>query len=91
MEIKDARNQIDEIDRELTALFEKRMRLAAEIAEDKRQNGLPVLDAAREREVIERLTADCDPEMKGYIEELYLTVFRLSRSYQQTLLEKEDI
>ncbi len=89
MNINDARKEIDSIDRELTALFEKRMKLSAKIAGYKRENGLPVLDSSREREIVERLTADADPEMKGYIGELYLTVFRLSKEYQQKLLDAE--
>ena len=50
MELKDYRREMDRIDRELTALFVRRMRLAEEIAAWKRENAVPVLDAARERE-----------------------------------------
>ncbi|MBQ7160203.1 MAG: chorismate mutase, partial [Clostridia bacterium] len=46
MDIKEARKEIDAVDCELTALFEKRMKLAAEIAEYKRQNAKAVFDPA---------------------------------------------
>ena len=86
MDIKEARKEIDAVDCELTALFEKRMKLAAEIAEYKRQNAKAVFDPAREREIINRVTSEVDPEMERYAKTLYLTLFDLSRSYQKKLL-----
>ena len=44
------------------------MRLAAEIATYKRENGLPVGDPAREREILERAAAQAGPELARYIE-----------------------
>ena len=58
MDMTDYRERIDEIDRELTALFARRMEVAAQIAAYKRENGLPVLDERRERELL--------PDPKAY-------------------------
>ena len=50
MDLKDYRQQIDKIDDELVKLFCARMDVAAQIADYKKENGLPILVPARERE-----------------------------------------
>ena len=47
MDLKDYRNQIDEIDDELVRLFAKRMEVSAQIADYKKANGLPIYVPAR--------------------------------------------
>ena len=42
MDLNDYRKQIDEIDSQLLDLFERRMELAKDIADYKKQNNLPV-------------------------------------------------
>lgn len=86
MDIKDARKKIDEIDGQIIKLFIERMNTAAEVAEYKKQNGKAVFDPAREREIINRVTAEATPELESYAKTLYLTLFDISRSYQKKLL-----
>ena len=50
MELQELRNEINRIDGEMLALLERRLAVCRAIAEDKRQNGLPVRDPARETE-----------------------------------------
>lgn len=52
--IDDYRNKIDEIDKEITRLFEERMDIVIKVGEYKKQNNLPVFNKAREDEVIEK-------------------------------------
>ena len=85
MDMNEYRNQIDEIDAQLTALFQKRMDTAAKIAEYKKENGLPVFDPARERAKLADVASKVRPEFQGYAESLYSTLFDLSRSYQRKL------
>ncbi|MBQ4089613.1 MAG: chorismate mutase [Clostridia bacterium] len=85
MDMTDYRKQIDEIDAQLTALFQKRMDTAAQIAAYKKENGLPVFDPARERAKLADVASKVRPEMQGYTESLYSTMFDLSRSYQRKL------
>ena len=49
------RQEIDEIDRQITGLFEKRMLVAADVAEYKRMTGKAVFDKAREDEKLATL------------------------------------
>lgn len=50
--IDDYRNKIDEIDKEITRLFEERMDIVIKVGEYKKQNNLPVFYKVREDEVI---------------------------------------
>lgn len=53
-DIDDYRNRIDEIDREITKLFEERMNTVIKIADYKKANNLPIFNRDRENEVIEK-------------------------------------
>ena len=50
MDLEELRLQIDEVDDQLIKLVEKRMDIAAGIAEYKKTNNIPVLNSKRERE-----------------------------------------
>ncbi|HJP33188.1 MAG: chorismate mutase [Candidatus Latescibacteria bacterium] len=55
MDISDWRGRIDEVDQKLIELVNQRLEFAIEIGRIKRASGQQVRDAARERELIERL------------------------------------
>ena len=55
MDLDQIRKDIDQIDQELVALLERRMVCVGQIVEYKEQQGLPVLDQGREREVLEKV------------------------------------
>ena len=54
MDLNDYRREMDEIDAQLLAAFERRMDVAGKIAEYKKAHDMPVLDARREKEKLER-------------------------------------
>ena len=82
-ELEKARAEIDLCDREMAALFVRRMAAVEHIADYKTAAGLPVLDAAREAEVIRR---NCDALGDSpYTEEyraLLTAMMAISRGYQ---------
>ena len=82
MEINELRSQIDNIDDELVKLFCRRMEVSEQIAEYKRQNNLPILVPAREREKLQDVSSKAGTEMANYTRVLYSMIFELSRSYQ---------
>ena len=82
MELKDLRAEIDNIDDEMVRLFGARMEIAAQIADYKKEHGLPILVPAREAEKLLDVAEKAGPEMADYTKELYATLFRLSREYQ---------
>ena len=90
MELNELRGKIDAIDREITRLFDERMQIAAEIAAYKRENNLPVLDAAREREKLCAIAESVRPEMREYTLNLYSAIFAQSRGYQEALNRAQE-
>lgn len=76
------REELDSIDIKLTSLLERRLELAAEIGQMKRELGLPIYDAAREREVLQS-RGDWLPEKREQVEELFTTLMKLSREEQE--------
>ncbi len=86
MDINDLRIQINDIDKDLTALFNKRMDVSLQIAKYKIENNIPVLDKTREREILERAAARSEPDIKNYARILYSDILNLSRSYQHKII-----
>ena len=82
MELKDLRNQIDEIDNELVGLFTKRMEISAQVADYKKANNMPIHVPAREREILQEVAKKAGQDMENYARVLYSMIFELSRSYQ---------
>ena len=82
MDLQELRGQIDEIDNQLVSLFTKRMAVSAAIGDFKKENKLPVLVPAREREKLADVAQKAGPEMANYTRVLYSMLFELSRSYQ---------
>ena len=86
MDLQDYRNKLDTIDAEIVTLFKFRMETAAQIAAYKKEHGLPVLAAGREKEILERVRAMSGEELAPYASTLFETLMYLSREYQKTLL-----
>lgn len=86
MDLNDYRKQIDDIDRQLLALFGQRMEVAAAIAAYKKEHDLPVLDGKREREKLLDVAAKTPDDLKDYAVSLYSLLFELSRSHQTRML-----
>lgn len=82
MDITELRTEIDDIDRELVSLFCRRMGLAAQIADYKKANNLPILVPTREREILQSVAKQAGQDMDSYARVLYSLLFELSRSYQ---------
>ena len=80
------REEINAVDSQMVELFKKRMAIAASVAEYKKEKGLPVLDAARERALLARISDMAGAEFDGYARTLYHTMLDVSRAYQYTRL-----
>lgn len=64
-----ARQEINEIDKEMAKLFERRMKAAEQVAEHKKSVGMPIFDEKREREVIAR---NCEYVSDPVVREYYV-------------------
>lgn len=82
MDLNELRVEMDKIDDQLVNLFGQRMDVAAQIADYKKENNLPILHPIREREKLQDVAEKAGPEMANYTRVLYSMLFELSRSYQ---------
>ena len=87
MDLKQYRDKIDGIDRQLIELFTERMKASAKIADYKKINNLPVLDEDREKELLEKIAQLSDGEYREYCLRLYERILEISRDYQQSLID----
>ena len=89
MSLSHIRNRIDQIDDQLLTLFLQRMECSRQVAEIKMQQNLPILNAAREEEILSDLSQKAGP-FADKVRALYATIFDLSRAYQQELMGKGE-
>ena len=81
-----AREEIGSIDAEMAALFCRRMQAVGRVAAYKKDTGMPVLDGARERALIERNCALVQEAYRDSYLQFLQHVLQLSREYQLRLL-----
>ncbi|MDO4438336.1 MAG: prephenate dehydratase domain-containing protein [Eubacteriales bacterium] len=90
MNLDDIRKDIDEVDKGLTQLFVKRMKLAEEVAVYKKENGMRVFDKSRERAVRNKISKLAGEEMADYADVLYNSIFDISRAYQHQIIGSDS-
>ena len=89
MELDQIRQQINQIDDQLVALYLKRLGLVAEVARCKDEADAAIDNPVREKAIIYRLTKDiADDNRKLYVKDLYGCIFTASKSYQSALLHR---
>ncbi len=91
-DLLELRDQIDEIDREIVRLFEKRMDVCHQVAEYKIANGKKVLDREREMEKLKVLGGLAHNDFNRHgVQELFQQIMSMSRKLQYQLLAKEGV
>ena len=86
--LEQARNTIDDIDQEMAALFQRRMKAVEVIAEYKRAHHLPIMDQNREQSVITRgVNAMASEELRTYYAEFLRGLLDVSKHYQANLTD----
>ena len=91
-QLMQARAEIDRIDAELARLFEARMQAVEGVIAYKQATGMPVLDAGREEQVIEKNTARIErAELRDYYAQWQKDLMALSRQYQSRVLGRDRV
>ena len=91
MNIEYYRTEIDEIDRELLRLLNRRARLAMKVGGLKRVAGLPCSDPERERVVLRTLQqANGGPLDTRAISRLFRRIIRESKRVESEIVSAED-
>ena len=87
--LEQARAEIDTVDAQLAALFERRMAAVLQVAEYKRAHGLPVYDAARETAVLEKAAARIqDPALRPYYKDHVQNLMDVAKQYEAVVLSQ---
>lgn len=84
MELSEIREKIDTVDEALLKLFLERMALSEDVAAAKAEQGLPISNRTREREILAKVTAEAG-DKERYAYHLFTTLFHLSRARQAEL------
>lgn len=84
------REKINEIDNKIVELWKERMETCLSVAQYKKENNLPVLDAKRETELLNRIGNMAGEELEVYSRVLYDTIMTVSKSYQHKYLSNDN-
>lgn len=89
MELSEIRQEIDRIDEEILRLFCRRMDCAGQVAAYKAENGMPVLNPAREQQIIDRVRQN-GGEYGDAAAIVYSSLMEVSRALQHRKLASGD-
>lgn len=85
--LEELRVELDQVDDQMAALFEKRMDLCKQVGQYKVKNGRKVFDRQREREKLTSVASKVSSDFnKKGIQELYEQLMSMSRKLQYQLL-----
>ncbi len=87
MDLRECRSEIDKINKDMLRLFLRRMEISDNVAKYKAENGLPILNRAREREILAEMTELAGEELENYVKVFYSVIMDLSRSRQSALIK----
>ncbi|MBR2452818.1 MAG: prephenate dehydratase [Clostridia bacterium] len=90
-ELEKLRCEIDEIDSQLLPLFLKRMECSKKVADYKKKNSLPVLDKARENEILNEKAASVSPDKASFVRAFFSSIMSISRKAQRQLLSDNNL
>lgn len=91
-DLKELRDEIDVIDRQIVELFEKRMAVSKEVAEYKISTGKKVFDRNREVAKIDTVKSLTHNEFNKHgVEELFQQIMAMSRKLQYQLLAENGV
>ncbi|MFI3255018.1 MAG: prephenate dehydratase domain-containing protein [Eubacteriales bacterium] len=90
--LQEAREEIDKIDQEMASLFLRRMTAVKKVVTHKIAHHLPILDSAREQQVIEKnLALFPEEELKGFYQDFITHNMAVARSLQLKIMAKDRI
>ena len=88
-ELEKCRVEIDEIDRKIIELYEKRMNIVKRVTQYKIKNSIPVLDSSRESKMLEKnLNLINEIEFKKYYPSVLNGFLKASKDMQNELIDK---
>jgi chorismate mutase/prephenate dehydratase len=89
-DLTDVRVEIDEVDAQILALFERRMDLAQDVATYKQAHGLPVIDRGRERAKLAEIQKQAPEDLASGACVLFNLLMELSSASQAYRLSQDS-
>lgn len=86
MDLNEIRKKIDNLDKQLLALFEERMELCTQVAQYKKVNNLPVFQGNRETEILERVSKESIPKFQKSSQKFFISLLDISKQLQMQLI-----
>lgn len=82
-DLEELREEIDSIDKQMVALLEKRIEAVLNVAKYKMKNSMPILNAEREKQVIEKNIANLNnKQFSSATEDFFKAVMSISRNLE---------
>ena len=89
-QLRELRDQIDVIDRDILELLAQRLRLVMRVGDYKRANGLAIYDAERERDLLARVAnAAPSPLEPAMAQRIFQCVIQESRDLEKRHVERK--
>ncbi len=90
MDLLELRGEIDGIDKQIVALYERRMEVCTQVAEYKLKNGKKILDKAREEEKLAKIKSMAHSDFNALgLAELFEQIMAMSRKLQYQKLAEQ--
>lgn len=87
--LEQARKEINNVDKQIVKLFEKRMMAVEKIAKYKIANNLPILDSSREKQLLKKnLSLFSKKKYAKYYKDVFTGFLKASKSMQRKLIKK---
>lgn len=91
-QLEEARGRINQLDAELARLFEERMTAVEQVIAYKAEHNLPVFDAERERQVLEKNLGLLQNErLQPYFRQFLQSFMDISKDYQRSILQANTV
>lgn len=91
MNLEEIRTEIDALDKQLLALFERRMDLCRDVALYKKEHNLPVFQPEREEKLLDKIEQAASPDRKHAARTLFSVILDISKQLQSRILAKMEI
>lgn len=90
MNLNEIRNEIDQMDREMLDLFQKRMNLCRQVAAYKKANNMQVFQEAREQQILDKMENLAEEDMKSGARALFTVIMDISKQLQQQMISGNE-
>ena len=86
LELQEIRNEIDRLDKQIQSLFEERMLLCQDVARYKKAHNMPVFQAGREQQILDRVEQNAKEGLGLASRTMFANMMSISSQLQQKML-----